>query len=237
MRQQDTTRLEFQTGEFSGPLHLLLTLIESEELPITDVSLSQVTEQYLAYLDEAEVPLEELADFLTIAARLLYLKSRVLLPEQPVEADEMEGDLALQLRLYKHFIRVAEHVGALYRESPQLHIRPKETLPVPEMIPFPEHVTSEHLVEVFRALLKSLRPFFALREETMARIKSVAERIVDVRDLLKKRANLLFSDLAGDAQSKAEVVVSFLALLELAKQKLVRARQLSTFRDITIERV
>src|SRR3989339_270893 len=97
-------RQEFEVSleKYSGPLQLLLELIQKEELPITEVSLARVTEDYLNYMSQHEVPTEELADFLVIASRLLLIKSRAILP-QPEEEQEEESSLALQLRLYKLF--------------------------------------------------------------------------------------------------------------------------------------
>ena len=78
---------EIAQAKFSGPLQLLLELIEKEELPITEVSLAQVTDGFLSYLDQTKVPTEELADFLVVATKLLYLKSRAILPNLPPDEE------------------------------------------------------------------------------------------------------------------------------------------------------
>src|SRR5437870_4122535 len=104
---------EVATEQFSGPLQLLLDIIEREELPITDVSLAKITEDYVNYLQIQKVPPEDLADFLVVASSLLLIKSRALLPQ--LQIDEEEGpDLASQLALYKEFVEMAKEIEKKY---------------------------------------------------------------------------------------------------------------------------
>ncbi|MBU0646329.1 segregation/condensation protein A [Patescibacteria group bacterium] len=221
---------------FSGPLHLLLELIQKQELPITEISLAQVTEEFLAYVEKQDVPPEELADFLIIATRLLYIKSKAILP-LPQEEDEEVSLLADQLKMYQEFVAATKHLEELYAAPTYLFAREKaEAQPSTEFAP-PENAGTLELHDAFRRLLKRLEPFFLLQQESMRRVISVQQRINQIHQVIQQRANLAFSDLIKGSKSKIEVVVSFLALLELVKSRLVKAVQKDGFSDIQITHV
>lgn len=227
---------EAKLDQFSGPLQLLLELIESEKMEITDVSLAKVTDDYLSHLDQQDVPSAELADFLVVAAKLLFLKSRAILPEPPIE-EEGADTLAAQLKLYREFVAATEHIASLAMSGRVAHARPR-TLTVPEgkFLP-PSNVNTNALTHAFEQLLKRLQPFFALRQASMEKVVSVQERIKQIRDVLLSRAQMSFRDIAGSASSRVDVVVSFLALLELMKQRVIHAVQKNAFGDIELKRV
>ena len=227
---------------FSGPLGLLLELLDAEKLEIKDVSLAHIADQYLAYLDTNEVPHDALADFLLIAARLIYLKSRALMPYLHIkEEDEQAASLEDQLRAYRLFMEAATRLEALYGSDAKMFVRPVPTRSIPlprgnEGVKMPSNVTVGILRESFGWILKRLEPFFALQQTSMERIKSVEERLTELTDAIKTRASMGFRDVIAGAKNKAEVVVSFLALLELVRRQIVRASQ-SHSQDILIERV
>jgi segregation and condensation protein A len=228
---------EVKLQQFAGPLQLLLDLIQREELPITDVSLAQVTEDYLKYLNAHDVPTEELADFLVVAAKLLLLKSQAILPMLPFE-EEDPSTLAAQLRMYKEFVEASKKVEALMAEGRYMFARERMTLPIaPEEFQPPEGVNDAALAAAFGSLLKRLEPFFALSQTSMERVVSVQQRIGEIRDAILERSRLTFTEVVRGAKSKAEVVVSFLALLELVKQRLVRVLQGPSFGEIEITHV
>ncbi|MFA6131834.1 MAG: segregation/condensation protein A [Patescibacteria group bacterium] len=226
---------EVSIEKFSGPLDLLLTLIEKEELPISEVSLAQVTGDYLKFINENNVPAEELADFLTVAARLLLIKSNSILPV-PLEEAVEQSNLAAQLRLYRTFVDVAGKLENMYLGGAVLFARPYVPLPVEVGFRPPENVTTNVLAEAFRGLIKRLEPFFALRQASLERVASVEERIRDIHEAIMKRARFMFSDVVGAAKSRAEVVVSFLALLELVKQRIIKVQQPEAFEEIVLTR-
>jgi segregation and condensation protein A len=223
--------------QFSGPLQLLLDLIEREDLPITDVSLAKVADDYLRYVNSHEVPAEELADFLVVAAKLLLIKSNAILPVPDMEEDADPGQLAAQLRIYREFVQASKTLESLYASGHVMFGREKPYIPVPEKFLPPRSVTGQTLFEAFENLMKKLEPFFALKEASMRRVVSVQERIRDIQRAILERARMSFRDVIGGASSRAEVVVSFLALLELVKQRIVHAVQGSAFEDITLKRV
>ena len=226
---------QINTEKFSGPLDLLLALIEKEELPISEVSLAQVTGEYLKFINENEVPADELADFLTVAARLLLIKSNSILPAPEQEKID-QSNLAAQLRLYRAFIEVAGKLENLYTSDAVLFDRPYVPLPVEPGFRPPENTTINVLAEAFRSLLKKLEPFFSLHQASLERVASVEERIRDIHQAIMKRAKFVFSDVVGLAKSRADVVVSFLALLELVKQRVVKVQQSNAFEEIFLTR-
>ena len=228
---------EVTLEKFSGPLQLLLELIEKEDLPITDVSLAKVADDYVAFIGKEEVRADELADFLTVAAKLLLIKSNAILPIPEVSGEDDPEKLALQLRLYREFVDVAKRVEDLYGSNRVMFGREKPYMPLPKEFLPPSSVTARTLADMFANVLKKLEPFFALKEASMRRVVSVQERIRDIQRAILERARLSFHDVVGSAATRAEVVVSFLALLELMKQRVVRAAQSAAFEEITLKRV
>lgn len=223
--------------QYAGPLHLLLELIEKKELPITDVSLAQVTDSYLAYVSAYEPPADELADFLVVASRLLLIKSHEILPREEALAEEAEDTLAEQLELYKLFVQVADFLDARQQGTARCFARERADVLKPEGFIPPEGLTSVALSGAFKGLLKQLEPFFKLQQAAVERIVSVKERLSEIHEALLARARMTFRDLIGHGRSKVDIVVSFLALLELVKQKTVHAVQSGEFGDIEVKRV
>lgn len=224
---------------FDGPLHLLLELIEKEELPITDVSLAKVTDDYVAYVNAHDVPSEELADFLVIATRLLLIKSRAILPVLVVEEQEDAGKLALQLRMYREFAEATKGLEQLWAAGQVMYARKPVSARAAAVVTFapPPGVDLASMEKLFRVLLKKLEPFFSLQQHAMERVVSVQERMKHIRSVILERARLTFADVMKGAANKVDVVVSFLALLELMKQRVVNVVQGETFDEIHIRRV
>ena len=228
---------EVKLEKFAGPLELLLDLIESEKLPITEVSLAEVTEAYLRFLNANTVPPEELADFLVVATKLLLIKSRAILPLLPNEVEEDAGKLALQLRMYREFVEASRGIEALWLSSNRMFARERALVIKPVGFAPPPGVTATIMRESFAGLLKRLEPFFALERAALERVVSVQERIGQIREAILERSRMTFRDVVRGAKSKVDVVVSFLALLELVKQRLVSVVQGDSFSDIEIQHV
>ncbi len=226
-----------EQGTFQGPLGVLLELIEKAELQITDVSLAKVAEDYLAYVDAHEVPPAEMADFLLVATRLIYLKSRELLPFlQNKDEDASAERLKDQLRIYREYAQAAERLQAMYATQP-MFARPyvaKVRDAEPRFAPA-QNLTLAALNESFKGMLKRLQPFFALQETSMERTKSVEERLKEMTEALRTRATMSFHEVVRGASSKMEVVVSFLALLELLRRRIVVAKQHDSFGEIELQ--
>jgi len=227
--------MHFELEQFSGPLDLLLHLLEEEELSISEISLSQVTEQYLDFTSEIdEKRAEELVDFLVVAAKLVFLKSKKLLPQFLPEEDE-DGDLEEQLRLYKLFVDASEYISSFWLDNKKSLFR-KEPLRKSEEFTPPDNFNAEELRESFEKLLYRLTPPKPLPKTHIDKAVSMKEKISRIHKLLKQKKRASFFDIVDSASNKTDVIVSFLALLELVKQKTVTLKQDESFGDIEINR-
>lgn len=229
---------KFQLEQFEGPLDLLLQLIEEEKLPISEISLAQVADQFLQYLRtiEERQP-EELADFLVVAAKLVLLKSRTLLPI--AVDDEDDGiDLEQQLKIYREYYEASKKINAMllarrysFSRNASLKIRRTETSFRP-----PEKLEMEDVGLLFRVVLKRLEPFVTLPEETLARTINLKERLETIREKILSQVTTNFHSLLAESSSKVDIIVTFLALLELVKQRTIVVVQDTIFSPITIQR-
>lgn len=237
--------LRLDVGEeepFEGPLDLLLHLIEHEELPITAVSLTQVTGQYLAYLASLEQRKPDgIADFLVMAARLLYIKSAALLPRPEDAVGEDEGEdpaeaLARQLREYKLFKQKAEMLLGREASGQRGYVR---LAPPPKL----EKRLAPGGMDV-QALLLAVYEVLRDYDAPPAPVAGIAPHQVTVQDKmaalslqLQRDKVVRFRHFLGQAASRVEIVVSLLAVLELLKRRQVRVEQPTPFGDILIEAV
>lgn len=222
--------------QFSGPYDLLLSLVGEKKLNISEMALSLVTEQFLRYLDTLEKNrAEEIADFLVVAARLLLLKSKMLLPQFSPEEDD---GLCLeeQLRVYQQFVEASKTVNRLWLGTLRTVFR-VEHLRKREQFSAPEGVTLDCLRETMVQLVRRLAPPKPIPETRIDRSISMKEKIDAIRDLLSGGRRVAFHDILSNARNKTDIIVSFLAILELLKQKAVAFYQDETFSDILVERV
>ncbi len=224
---------------FEGPLELLLQLIEKEELDISTVSLVAVTDQYVQSIEQlTNREPGELADFLVVASKLLYIKSRALLPKpQPVgegEEEDPSDALLKQLLEYRQFKSVA--AALLEREQLGLRTYPRPAPPRPEKQLDLSNVDVARLQAVLRRVLARIPS-----DPPMPRVRTypitVAEQVTHVRTLLLRTPPtqpLIFAELLGRQMTRLEVVVTFLAVLELIKQQEVVAHQQDLFGEILL---
>ena len=232
--------MEFTTAQFSGPLDLLLEMIEDEKLDITEISLAKIAVQYVDYIDNnPSIDPGEVADFLVIAARLLLIKSKTLLPYLMRAEDEEEiQDFTEQLKIYKDFVTAAKGLEEIYTNGRFMHSRDAARLNDAEHWFFPPpNVSGGALREALAELAERLRPQPALSEETVMKSVSIEERMAGIRAALEKLSQLNFHSLFDAKDSRIDVIVSFIALLEMMKQRSVMAEQSMLFSDITILKV
>jgi segregation and condensation protein A len=236
-----------QLPSFQGPLELLLSLIEQNQLDISSISLMVVTEQYLRSVERLEVvDPGALADFLVVASRLLYIKSYSLLPKPrpPVEDEEEASGEALvrQLLEYRRFKEIAATLKEREEQGLRLFVRTAPVQDLPRRLDLTD-VDVELLNLALRQALQRIPP-----PPLMPRIKSytitVAEQIEIVRRALARaqgggagRTSLSFTELLSSASTRQEVVVTFLAVLELVKLRAIEVRQSELFGDILLEAV
>jgi len=230
--------VEVNQEKFQGPLGLLLELIEQEELDITQISLAKIADQYVAKIKTmAAAHPDELADFLVVAARLLLIKSRALLPYLYPEEEEEIKDLEDQLRMYKEFLDAAKKIEALIGEKKFMFARVwnRQTLLAgAHLFSPPKNLKSEELRMVFSDLVLRITPAEKLEEEELGRKIHIEEKIAQIQNMLLNRMNVTFSRLMAAAESRTEIVVSFLAMLELIKQCNISVEQVGLFEEIII---
>jgi segregation and condensation protein A len=227
---------------FEGPLDLLLHLIEREELDITSISLVQVTDQYLLHIGQMESASgDALADFLVIAARLILIKSQALLPRPPARPGEepLEDageELARQLREYKRFKQVARGLGERDALELRSFVRVAPTPRLQSKIDL-EGVGLEDLLEAVRRALAIAPPAAPVGEIVRPFVVTIQERAALILDLADAGKPFAFDSLLSNGASRLEIIVTFLALLELLKRKRVRVAQTGLFGEIAIEGV
>ena len=233
--------LTLRVGDFEGPLDLLLHLARSQEIDLATLPVRAITDQYLAHLEAMEFrDLDMAGAYLVMAATLVYLKSKLLVPPDP-SAEEMldeEGEalrLELEERLREYARVKVAGVWLAEREAAEALRwgRPGSTLPPIEDIPLED--LSVHLLErTVRRLIEEQRR--RRPREVEANPPSVLERMTEILSVLRDAWSLLFSSLLGQERQRSEIVVSLLAVLELVRLGHVRAQQTELFGEIVIER-
>jgi segregation and condensation protein A len=233
--------LTVRVAEFEGPLDLLLHLCRTNEIDLRHLPVRVVTDQYLAHLEAWQFQdVESAGAFLVLAATLVYLKSKLLLPADetaPEELDE-EGEalrLELEARLREYARVKAAGTWLAEREAEQALVfgRPGSELPAPEEIPL-EDLNPYLLARAMTRMIEEQSR--RVPREVDANPPSVLERMDEILSLLRSAWSLLFSALTGTERHRAELVVTLLALLELCRLGRARAQQTELFGEIVIER-
>lgn len=228
-----------QVENFEGPLDLLLQLVEGEKMEITDISLVQVTEPFLRYMEErrGKMPPEELADFLLVAAKLVYLKSKALVPSLEVDA-ELEGpDLATQLRTYQAFVAAAKHLQVLSAQGVRSFSNPRRMVTMEDVRFVAPQITVEDLRGLFAQVVRRLEPILRLPQAAIERVMTLEEKMSQLVERVRVAVTTSFRAMAHETASRAELIVTFLAMLELAKQRTISVKQAELFDDIHISQV
>lgn len=228
------TGYQLRLPTYEGPLDVLLSLIERNQLAITDVSLVAVTEQFVAYTSNLAATSSELiADFMTIAARLLVLKSRSLLPRpDAAEEDEVVDDLVDRLREYQQVKLGADELRQRERQGIQSwpRIATVPEIPPHETVAFtPVHALANALRQCLRREIRISEPYtpmvvISLKEMTLRLLSRLG------------RGRARFSALVGRSANRSERIVAFVALLSLMRRRMVHATQDDLFGEIEIER-
>jgi len=236
METEYKVRLEI----FEGPLDLLLYLIKRDEIDIYDISLERITQQYLEYLQAfKELNIEVAGEFVVMAANLIYLKSRSLLPvdqqppEEDVEEDDPRWDLIRQLIEYKKFKEAAAQLETRALEQQNIFARIGDGT-APETAPLHlGEVGIFQLINAFQQVIKRLEAREDL-QELFGENFTVSDKIERILQTMAAGQPVKFSELFARMASRVEVVVTFLALLELIRLKQVRAIQPNEFDEIEI---
>lgn len=227
---------------FEGPMDLLVYLIRKNEIDIYDIPIALVAGQYLEYAARIEkLNLEKAGDFLLMAATLLQIKSRMLLPGPEGEDEEWEDprtELVEKIVEYLQFKEVAEHMRRLEESSLRQAERGFSELEMfrraEEQGPEIDATVNELILAFGRLLLKNLEPE-PVHRVTREKISS-ARRIRDIRELLARKRRILFSDLLDERSSRMFIVVTLVALLEMAKGGEIKVDQADAFGQLWIAR-
>jgi segregation and condensation protein A len=226
---------EIKNEQFDGPLDILLSLIEKEQLDITQISLAKITSSYLDVISDMTRDSSELADFLVVAAKLLYIKSRNLIPTVTTQEEEEEiEDLEAKLREYGHYKAAARHLEDILAQETRGYSRRGKNENSICFSP-PSNMSSGDLFAIFQEILSRVA------DETPQKTELVHEPKVTLEDKrkhilkqLSKSRKVSFRKIMASAKTKIEVIITFLAILEMVKQKEVSVEQTGNFADFTI---
>lgn len=233
--------LEIKTEKFQGPLSLLLQLIEREELDITEVSLAKITDQYVNYIKEfSQINPEDIADFLVMAAKLLYIKSKALLPYLHSEEDEEVGELEQQLRMYKEFLEAMKGIETIINKKKFMFAREFDKRAILANINLfspPPKLTKKDLNIIFEEFINHIKPSEEKLEEEKLEYKiNIEDKILSIQQALMNKIKISFNKILYNSKSKTEIIVSFLAILELIKQRDIAVKQEGLFSEIIINK-
>lgn len=226
----------YKTNSFEGPLDLLLSLIEKHELDITQVNLSQVTAEYLSHVqDMQQLAPAYAADFLVVAAKLILIKSKALLPTLELSEEEEEGvvDLEARLKEYRKFKEAGKTFADMLARGQVMFEREGERMGQDLFLP-PAQVTLTQLAELFATVLGDVPHDLLLPEENIEDTVTIGEKMDFIHRAIEKSMSVDFSKVHLDARGKTDVIVSFLAMLELVKQRVIDVEQSGLFANITI---
>lgn len=235
--------VEFKINDFEGPLDLLLHLIKESKMDIMNIEIESITKQYMDYLDlQEKMNLEVASEYLVLAAELLEIKSKMLLPRQTVDEEEEEEDpreelvnRLLEYQAYKEITKVLQERESLRRE---IYTKSPENIKnyVDEETEINVDVSLDDLVEAFKRYLARKKDNKPLKTKVTVNEISVSSRRHDIKRLLKSKKRVSFFELFP-VLTKEYVVATFLAVLEMAKSGELTIKQEKAFDDIICEEV
>jgi segregation and condensation protein A len=237
--------LDVKIHEFEGPLDLLLHMIRDNKIDIFDIPITVITEHYLDYLKQMkELDLNISGDFLVMAATLIYIKSKMLLPAETVDDDEdpsqdPRDELVRKLLEYQSFKEAAKELGMLAEERSKIFTRQITDLkqyigPVEAQ---DTEFTSDlyELIQAFARLLKE--PKKEVEHQVAEEVVSIEEKMEEIRHTILQKGSLRFSELFSKQRTRNLIIASFFAILELCKQKFLTVKQDNTFGEIVLHKV
>ena len=229
--------VNFQLDQFEGPLDLLLFLIKKNEVNIYDIPISSITEQYLAFLKFATaVNLENITEFYLLAATLLYIKSRMLLPVEVDFSDEIDDpreELVAKLIDYQKYKKLSELMTEQEKSTEWVIERKKNQ----RMLPFENEDDQWEEVDVWELLQRFANVMGSLTQESIVNLYdevTVNEKITLIQELLEEKGEFVFTDILINPESIMEIVCAFLAILESVKMRLIMVFQNRLFGDIMV---
>jgi segregation and condensation protein A len=224
-------------ANFEGPLDLLLSLVEKRKLHVSDVSLSQVTDEYIAYLRSGEgISVENMANFVLVAATLILIKSYSLISTLTVTEEEKNdmADLENRLKLYQRIRDLSLHVKEMFGRA-IIFTRGQQRQIEPVFAPTHE-LTPDNMRSAIESVINSLPKKETLPKVTVKKVLSLEQAIGNLTERITRAFKMRFSEFVKEhRQEKVNVIVSFLGLLELVKQGIIDVKQEMHFADIDME--
>jgi segregation and condensation protein A len=260
--------MEYEThvGEFSGPLEKLLALIEAEKMDINEVSLAKVTDDFLRYLNDFKkgfaentdandamvgdveiakrafrVDLHILADFVSVASKLIFLKSKYLLPGLALTEEEEADikDLEARLTIYQQLKPAIKVINRLWHTShksfSRLYLIGKVAMPGQATFYPGKELDKDALAVALGGILETMKTYELETETIKEKIVTLEEKISEVLGRIQKEGDMHFNNLSG-TKSRGEMIVVFLAILHLAREQLVLLEQMDNFSDIIVKK-
>lgn len=229
-------QFKIRTEVFEGPLDLLLSLIEKRKLLINDVSLAKVTDDFISYLQSREAySIKDSSDFIVIASTLLLIKSKSLLPTIDLTEEEKTDieDLELKLKIYKKIKELSVGIKENFGKSVLFFANPRKAVPV---FSPSEDMNKENFAKAIFDVINNLPKFEKKPKVKITKVISLEEMIDNLTERVKSSLRMSFKDFSGMGKvEKVNVIVSFLAMLELVKQGIIEVNQRDKFEDINIE--
>ena len=234
---EEDDEYKFKLENFEGPLALLLEIIRKNKMDIEEVKLADLTSQYLEYMDQLDtLDMEKASEFITIAATLIEIKSKSLLPrleEENPEEEDSELVLLNRLKEYQIFKEAGEGLKEI-EELNRMYKEPDKDVGAPRFII--KDMVLDKLLDAFVGLLTKVDKREIIEEPKKIQKDrfTVAEKIMSTREILKEKKSMKFQELFEEGQTRSELINIFLALLELLKRQYAKITQEGLFQEITI---
>lgn len=228
------TNFSIKTDSYEGPFEVLLDLIEARKLLVNDLALANITEDFIQHVRAQEAfPVEETANFIQIAATLLLIKSKSLIPDLALTEDENADveDLKRRLAAYEKVRDASRELSRLFGKN--VMVSAGERLPEPSFSPSRD-LSAAALAEAYARVLAARKEVEELPEARVKPLVTIEEMMERLAQRVQSALTLSFKDFHGGTKERVEVIVSFLALLELVKQGAVAAEQQGAHGDIRI---
>jgi segregation and condensation protein A len=227
---------EIKTERFDGPFDLLLDLIEKRKISINEISLAKVTDDFLSYIERHEAfPMKESAHFILVAATLLLIKSKSLLPTLDLTTEE-QGDiksLETRLKIYKIIRDAGKSIQENFGDAPMFAPAKRDFT---EPVFSPGKITGESIMSTIARIVAQIPKPERLSKVIVNKVISLEEMIEKLGKRIELGLRMSFKEFTGrDKAAKVDVIVSFLAMLELVKRGVIRVEQKSSFDDIEME--
>ena len=240
----ETKKYAIKIDNFEGPLDLLCHLIDINEMNIYDINLSEITEQYIAYLKEQErLNLEIASEFLIMASTLLYMKSKKLLPKQEDDEEELsEEELIRRIIEYKKFKEISKVLKDNYKKNSKRYFKMKqEEIQLPKQT-FQKEYDKNIIPDIYKKLVERTSVKLNKNAKNIEKIAitdnyTVASKVKEMFKVLVKQKKFIFNKLFSlTKHNKQEVVTAFSGLLELSRRSKIETTQENLFGDITVKK-